>query len=143
MIPPLISSEILLVSKTKEERRDWMVKLQQQNPNLLSPDIHVDPDTPLPSRKHVQTSPETPEEVPTHLLLVPSSTSMSRNVSFDETLLNVLDEHSDYEDSFEMTNLDKGTRSNDLCETNLDEGIRFDTSYDIQADVPGHKPIAT
>lgn len=120
-----------------------MVKLQQQNPSLLSPDVHIDPDTPLPSRKHLQSSPETPEEVPTHLLLVPSTTSMTKNVSFDETMLNVLDEHSDYEDSEEMTNLDKGSRSNDSCESNLDEGIRFGTSYDIQVDPPSLKPIAT
>ena len=120
-----------------------MIKLQQQNPNLLSPDIHVDPDTPLPTRK--QTSPETPEEVPNHLLLVPSTTSMSRNVSFDETILNVQDDHSDYEDSveLEMTDLDKGSRSNDSCETNLDEGIRFGTSCDIQVDAPSLQPIVT
>ena len=37
---PYPSSEVLLVTETRDERRVWMDKLQAQNPNLLKSD-HV------------------------------------------------------------------------------------------------------
>ncbi len=49
---PIHSSDYLLVTKTREERRQWMTKLQELNPKLLPHDTaHISPDTPLPPRK--------------------------------------------------------------------------------------------
>ncbi len=47
----LYYSEYLLVTKSREERREWMTKLQEMNPKLLPHDITIAPDTPLPHRK--------------------------------------------------------------------------------------------
>ena len=52
--PPL--SEILLVTKTREERREWMILLQQQNPHLVPEQNHVPPDTPVPPRRKFLTN---------------------------------------------------------------------------------------
>ena len=39
------------MTKTREERREWMIQLQQQNPHLVPGQNHVPPDTPVPPRR--------------------------------------------------------------------------------------------
>ena len=48
----LVFSEFLLVTKEREERRQWMTILQQQNPHLVSPESNLLLDSPIPDRKN-------------------------------------------------------------------------------------------
>lgn len=91
MIPFPLSNyrEILLVSKTREERCEWMIHLQEQNPFLVSPEQKISPDTPIPTRKRAASVPSNSLNVPlSELTVVPS---------FDELVLNVEDGDSDHE----------------------------------------------
>lgn len=78
-------SEYLLVSKTREERREWMTKLQDQNPKLVPHDAAIAPDTPVPSRK-IRSDSFTPNTVSPDL----SKLSINRELSNPES---DLDEH--------------------------------------------------
>lgn len=79
------------MSKTREERSDWMILLQQQNPHLVSPEQMVAPDTPLPQRRRAQS-------VPGDMSLLAPVSNIPPVPSFDEMVLNVNDDHSDHED---------------------------------------------
>ena len=67
-------SEYLLVTHTREERRNWMEKLQNLNPNLLAaPSSYVRPDTPVMGRSsrdrssHREPSPSLNRSVSPHI----------------------------------------------------------------------------
>lgn len=65
-----------------------MVALQHQNPNLVTPEAFISPESPLPQRKIF----------PSDNCLSPGE-EISRRPSFDATALNVVEEgHSDHDD---------------------------------------------
>jgi hypothetical protein len=88
--------QMLLVTQTREERRDWMNCLQDQNPNLVTPESIVRPDTPVVPRKNSENNHDTTAEDNIEELHVPSS-DINRNPSFDSLALNVAEGDSDTE----------------------------------------------
>ena len=111
----------MFVAKTRDERREWMTKLQGMNPKLLPHDImaHISPDTPLPPRKIRSDSFVPSTELPDlSKLSITSEDSVPDNETEDHELeLHEGDSDHEYHEPIEEEENGHHNNKNDDCVT--------------------------